>query len=86
MRPETVLSYLHAQPFRSFRIVLNSGKFYDVRHPDFIEVGRDVCIYYHRPTPHAPFELWESLSLLLIQNIEHLDAPAPADGQGNGQT
>jgi hypothetical protein len=86
MRPETVLSYVRAQPFRSFRIVLNSGKVYDVHHPEFIEVGRDVCIYYHRPRPLAPLERWEPVSQLLIKNVQRIDVPAPSDGQGNGQT
>ena len=76
MRPESVLVYVRAKPFRPFRIIMNSGQAYEVRHPDFIEVGRDVCIYYHRPAPDAPFDRWESISLLLIQNIEHLEQPA----------
>jgi len=76
MRPDTLLSYVRAAPFRPFRLVMNSGKVYDVRHPEMIRVGRDVAIYYHAPAPDAPFDRWESLSLLLIQNIEHLEQPA----------
>jgi hypothetical protein len=73
MRPDTVLDYVRAAPFRPFRIILNSGKTYDIPHPDFIEVGRDSCIYFHRPSADRPFERWETVSLLLIQSIEHLD-------------
>jgi hypothetical protein len=74
MRNHSILNYVHAVPFRPFRIVMNSGKTYDVRHPETIAVGRDVCIYYHRQQPDQPFfDRWESVSLLLVQNIEHLD-------------
>lgn len=76
MRPETLQSYVRSQSFRPFRIVMNSGKVYDVRHPEVIAVGRDVIIYYHRTHPDAPFNRWESVSLLLMQNVEHLDQPA----------
>jgi hypothetical protein len=79
MRAQSVLSYVRAEPFQPFRIVMNSGKPYEVRHPEMIEVGRDVCIYYHRAEPDQPFERWESISLLLIQSIEHIGQPtAPA--------
>lgn len=81
MRPDSILPYVRAQPFRPFRLVLNSGKLYDVRHPEMLAVGRDVCIYYYREQPGTPFERWESVSLLLIQNVEHLE-PAAAPGNG----
>jgi hypothetical protein len=42
--------FLDVRTIIPFRIVLDSGKTYDVQHPDFIEVGRDVFIYYHRPS------------------------------------
>ncbi len=81
MRDQSVLSYVHARPFRPFRIIMNSGKSYDVPHPEFIEVGRDVCIYYHRPQPGQPFDRWESISLLLIENIIHSDLFAGSTAQ-----
>ncbi len=76
MRDHSILSYVRAEPFRPFRIVMNSGKTYDVRHPETIAVGRDVCIYYHRQQPDQPFDRWESVSLLLVQNVEHLEPAA----------
>jgi hypothetical protein len=75
MRDKSILSYVRAEPFRPFRIVMNSGKSYDVRHPETIAVGRDVFIYYHRQQPEQPFDDWESVSLLLVQNVE-FDGPA----------
>jgi hypothetical protein len=61
---------------------MNSGKVYDVRHPETIAAGRDVCIYYHATAPTEPFDHWESISLMLMQYVEHLDqtASAPCNG------
>jgi len=74
MRNHSILNYVHAVPFRPFRIVMNSGKSYDVRHPETIAVGRDTFIYYYRQQPDQPFfDRWESVSLLLVQDVEHLD-------------
>ena len=73
MRDRSVLTYVQAVPFRPFRIVMNSGKSYDVRHPETIAVGRDTLIYYYRQKPGQPFDRVDMVSLLLVQNIEHLD-------------
>jgi len=73
MRDHSILSYIQAVPFRPFRIVMNSGKSYDVRHPETIAVGRDTFIYYYRPQPGKPFDRVDMVSLLLVENLEHLD-------------
>ena len=45
MLPTDILGYIRATPFRPFRLVLNSGKTYDVRHPEFILITlREVVI------------------------------------------
>jgi hypothetical protein len=72
MREHSVLTYVQAVPFRPFRIVMNSGKSYAVRHPETIAVGRDTFIYYYRQKPGQPFDRLDMVSLLLVQNIEHL--------------
>ncbi len=74
MQPETLQAYLRAVPFRAFRIVLNSGRAYEVRHPEMIRVGRDIFVLYHADTPEAPFDRFETVSLLLIERIEHIEA------------
>jgi hypothetical protein len=76
MRPENVLSYLDAQPFRRFRLVMNSGRSFEVRHPEMVRVGRDVLLYFYADPPDAPFERWDTLALRLIEKIEFLDVPA----------
>ncbi len=76
MFPSDILAYTRAVPFKPFRIILNSGKTYDVRHPEMVNVTTATIHYYHRIDPETPAERWETVSLALIQNIEHLDTAA----------
>jgi hypothetical protein len=78
MRPETLLQYKRANPFRPFRIVLNSGRKYDVQHPDFLAVGHEDVSFYYRQNPEAPHNRWETFGLLLIDHIEHIEVETPA--------
>ena len=84
IRANALQNYVRAQPFRPFRIVMNSGKSYDVRHPEMVRVSKDICVYFHGDAPEAPFERFEMVSLMLMEHLEHLDQPAPAK-PGNGQ-
>ena len=44
MRYQDLFDFKRAKPFRPFRIVMNDGHSYDVRHPDFVAVGRRTGI------------------------------------------
>ena len=46
MRPEDLLEWVRAKPFRPFRIVLNSGRPYEIRHPEMLRVGRTSMHVY----------------------------------------
>ncbi len=76
MLPNDILAYTRAAPFRPFRMVLNSGKSYDVRHPEMIRVTTLAVVYFYGDDPDAPAQRWETVSIPLIQNIEHIDATA----------
>jgi hypothetical protein len=81
--PATLQTYLRAEPFRPFRVIMNSGKTYDIRHPELVRLGKDFFNYYYATPPDAPAERWETVSLLVVQNIQHLEEPAkPATGNG----
>ncbi len=78
MRPETLLAYIQAKPFRPFRIVLNSGRTYEVRHPEMVRVGRDSFVFYLADTPDAPYDHFETVGLLLVERLEHAESlPSP---------
>lgn len=73
MRPENLLSWVRARPFQPFRICLNSGHTYEIRHPEMLRVGTSqVTIFSFRGEPADPYEHLEMVSLLLIERIEPL--------------
>ena len=75
MTPQSVLGYVKAEPFRAFRLHLASGRTYDVRHPEMIKVLRSSLLIFKASaeTLDIPDE-WDSLSLMLIESISHLEA------------
>ncbi len=79
MRPDHLLTWLRAAPFRPFRIHLNSGRAYDIRHPEMLRVGRTTMnVYTFTGEPADPFERLEMVSMLLIERIEPMEQSAPA--------
>jgi len=76
MDPQEILAYVQAQPFRPFRILMNSGRTYDIRHPEMIRVARDCVILFTFVSDNPDVvDRWETISLLLMESISHLDAP-----------
>lgn len=75
MRAEDLLIWLRAVPFQPFRLQLNSGRTYEIRHPEMLRVGRSsMNIFSFVGEPSDPYERMEMVSLLLIEHIEALDA------------
>lgn len=74
MRAEDVLEWVRAAPFVPFRIRLNSGGEFEIRHPEMIKVGRStVHIFTYRGEPTDPFEHMQMIGLILIESIEPLE-------------
>ena len=74
MRPDDVLTWVREIPFQPFRICLNSGRTYDIRHPEMVKVGRStVHIYSYAGKPEDPHERMEMVGLLLIERIEPIE-------------
>lgn len=82
MRPETILQNVRAVPFRPFRISMNNGKSYEIRHPEFIEVGRDAFLFFHKDQPDGIFRRYEIVSHLLINDFDFLESVSPPPGNG----
>jgi hypothetical protein len=75
------------RPFRPFRLVLTDGQAYDVRHPDFLMVGRDSAVVGVGGTAEQDYyETTVLVDLLHITRLEPLEQPTQAGGQGDGQT
>jgi hypothetical protein len=81
MTAQTIQGYVNAQPFRPFRLHLASGRTFDIRHPEMIKVLKSNILIFKATgdTLELPDE-WDSVSLLLIESIEPLDAAARPQG------
>ena len=76
MIPASVLGYVKAEPFRPFRIHMASGKAFDVRHPEMLRVGKsNLLVFSFVSDQPEVFDEWQSVSLMLMESISHLEAP-----------
>ena len=74
MGPNELLWWTRKSPFIPFRIRMNSGRTFDVRHPEVLKVGlRDLHLYTYRDDNNDVFMRVESVSPLLIESIEPID-------------
>jgi len=79
MRPDELLTWVRTVPFVPFRIRMNSGRTFDIRHPEMLRVGRSIIhVFFVEGDPSAPYERFEMLGLLLIENVAPIDSGRPA--------
>jgi hypothetical protein len=75
MTKQTILGYVKAEPFRAFRLHLVSGRTFDVRHPELIKVLQNtILVFKAAGNAEELSDEWETVSLLLIESISHLEA------------
>jgi hypothetical protein len=76
MTSREVLNYVQAIPFRPFRIRMNSGRTFDIRHPEMVRVGkRDLLLFTFVSDSPEVYDRWENLSLILIEALSPLEIP-----------
>lgn len=74
MTPQSISSYVKAAPFRPFQIQMASGRTFDVRHPEMVKVGRSNILIFSMVSDQPDvFDEWQSVSLMLIESISHLE-------------
>ena len=75
MAPKEIMGHVFAEPFRPFRIHTASGRTFEIRHPEVVQMGRSTLTIF---TPLADIPdadgPWYKISLMLIESIEPLDA------------
>ena len=75
MSPQEVLGYVKAQPFRPFRIRMASDRTFEICHPKMVRVGRSsVVIFSYTSDDPEVYDKWDTMSLVLIESISHLEA------------
>ena len=52
MRPDELIERLRQRPFEPFTIHLSDGTTYEVRHPEFLMVGRSLALHF-TPSPEV---------------------------------
>jgi hypothetical protein len=79
---QRMASYVGAEPFRPFRLTTMSGRTFDIRHPEMIQVGRSTMTIFTflGNEPEETKERQVEVSLLLTKSIEPLDATARPQG------
>lgn len=80
MTAQNILNLLTAEPFEPFHIHTASGRVFDVRHPEFAQVGRNSLTIFAPPPedPDGP-QRWEKLSLMLIESVAPIDSGQHSD-------
>ena len=79
MRAEDLLAWNRATPFAPYRIRLNSGRTFEIRHPEMAVIGRSaVNIYSFSSGPAEPFDRMEMISLVLIESVEPVNSASSA--------
>lgn len=75
-------SYVTAEPFRPFRIHMASGRDFEIRHPEMVQVGRTTMTIFTflSDDPATAKERQVEVSLLLVESIEPLAAVAQPQG------
>lgn len=77
LAPRIVLDFVTAEPFRPFRLHMASGRTFEVGHPEMVRVGRSSVTVHRRPEgTDEQAERWQEVSLMLLESIEPLEAPA----------
>jgi len=75
---------LKERPFVPFRVIMSSGQFYDIKHPDLVLVGKRH-LFVGTASEDNP-TMFDRSSLLPMLHVAALEAlPAEASPSGNGQ-
>ena len=80
MAPKDLYDVVHTRPFRPFRIFVNDGGTYDIRHPEWCMVGAEsVLVGLPENDSDSPYyQRFAILDLFAVSRVEPLPAVAPA--------
>ena len=71
---DSIRSLLVKRPFIPFRVVLSSGKVYEVRHPEMVMTGAQAYAGIGLPIPEDPLVFAETTWVAYIHIAEILQA------------
>ncbi len=78
MLANDVLAWNNATPFAPYRIRLNGGRVFEVRHPEMVVVDSSmVTLVTFSDGQDGGFDRMERVALMLIKSIEPSSSVAP---------
>ena len=85
MSPQGIRQLLKEQPFRPFRLVMSSGKSYEVRHPEMVWLLKnDILVGTAVEDDDLPVE-FDICPLLHVATIETVRTDRPIPNESNEQ-
>ncbi len=66
--------HLDPQHFQPFRVTMNNGKSYDVRHPELAKLFKDDALYIFTPLVDEP-QVHDLVTIARIHNICTIEKP-----------
>ena len=75
---DEIRQLLHAQPFQPFRVHMNDGQHYDIRHPEFIAISRSTVTIAVPPEPEGADHMFicQARNIASIEQLPETSAPA----------
>jgi hypothetical protein len=74
---------LKERPFEPFRVIMSSGQFYDIYHPDLVLIGkRHLFVGTASDDNPTIFDRSSLLSILHVSALESLPASPPPNQNG----
>lgn len=81
--PRMMIEFVTAEPFRPFRLHMASGRTFEIRHPEMIEVGKSsVTVFGQQTSDSGKVDPWQRVSLMLLESVEPLEAKSGTSSQG----
>jgi hypothetical protein len=72
-----IFDHVTAKPFQPFRIHMSSGRTFDVRHPEMVQVGVNcITIYAIKEAAPENSRHWHKVCLMLIESLEPIEIPS----------
>jgi hypothetical protein len=80
MTSQRIVNCITAEPFKPFRISMASGRTFEIRHPEMVQVGKTTMTIFTSMSddPVESAQRQHEVSVILIESIEPLDARSAA--------
>jgi hypothetical protein len=69
-----MLQHINMRPFEPFRIRMNNGEVYDVKHPENVRYMKSDSVYIFSPAQHDP-GVNQLLTIAHVHNIFTIEKP-----------